>query len=528
MRVFLGLFVAVAAFAQHHDMKPPAEKPVVLYKGLGAWRHPIATKSAEAQRFFDQGLSLLFGFNRYEALRSFKKASELDPSAVMAYWGMAAAQGPYINMDGDPSFDLKGACSAIEAGRKVAAAAPERERAYLNAVATWCPAYEPATHTAAIQAVAEKWPDDLDAQTLWAEALMIPHRWKWYSASGDPAPGMPQAERLLESVLRRWPEHAGANHYYIHAVESSQTPERAIPSAQRLMGVVPWAGHLVHMPGHIWLVMGDYETAASLNERAAAVDREYMAASNVTIGTYTPYYIHNLHFVVYARWMQGHRAGAIKAADEIAAAAGPLMQMMPEMADAFLTQTVFARVRTLAWDDVLKMPQPSEKLPATTTVWHYGRALAFLAKGDRAAASKERAAFEAMSAKVPADAPWGQNKAGDVMRLAREIVAARFGEDAITHLQKAVTIQDGFTYDEPPAWYYPVRETLGAELVRAGRAAEGETVLREGLRRSPRNGYMLFGLMEALKAQGKDFEQVKREWEAIWAKSDVKLSLGAM
>jgi tetratricopeptide (TPR) repeat protein len=528
MRVFLGLFVAAVAFAQHHDMKPPAEKPVVLYKGLGAWRHPIATKNAEAQKFFDQGLSLLFGFNRYEALRSFKKASELDPSAVMAYWGMAAAQGPYINMDGDPSFDLKSACSAIEAGRKVAGGATERERAYLNAVATWCPSYEPATYVAAMKSVADKWPDDLDAQTLYAESLMIPHRWKWYSAAGSPAPGMQDAERALEGVLRRWPEHPGANHYYIHAVESSPNPERAIPSAQRLMGVVPWAGHMVHMPGHIWLVMGDYETAASLNERAAAVDREYMAASNVTLGAYTPYYIHNLHFVVYARWMQGHRADAIKAADEIASAASPLMAMMPEMADAFLTQTVFARVRTLAWDEVLKMPRPNEKLAATTTVWHYGRALAFLAKGDRAAAAKERAAFEAMAAKVPADAPWGQNKAADVMKVAREVLTARFGEDPIAHLQKAVEIQDGFTYDEPPAWYYPVRETLGAELVRAGRAAEGETVLREGLRRSPRNGYMLFALMEALKAQGKDVDEVKREWEAVWAKSDVKLSLGAL
>jgi len=214
-------------------------------------------------------------------------------------------------MDGDPSFDLKGACSAIDAGRKVAAGGTARERAYLEAVATWCPEYQPAAYAAAIKGVAEKWPDDLDAQTLYAEALMIPHRWKWYSAAGEPAPGMADAERTLEGVLRRWPEHPGANHYYIHAVESSRTPERAIPSAQRLMGVVPWAGHMVHMPGHIWLVMGDYETAASLNERAAAVDREYMAASNVTVGTYTPYYIHNLHFIVYARWMQGRRAEAI-------------------------------------------------------------------------------------------------------------------------------------------------------------------------------------------------------------------------
>lgn len=527
MRIIVGLVVAGMGFAQHHEMAPPAEKPVVLYKGLGAWRHPIATKSPEAQKFFDQGLSLLFGFNRYEALRSFRKASELDPSAVMPYWGMAAAQGPYINMDGDPSFDLKGACSAIDAGRKMAGAAPDRERAYLEAVSTWCPEYRPAEYVKAISGVTMRWPDDLDAQTLYAEALMIPQRWKWYS-EGRPAEGTAEAERLLEGVLRRWPEHAGANHYYIHAVESSPNPERAIPSAQRLMGIVPWAGHMVHMPAHIWLVMGEYELAATLNERAGAVDREYMAASNVALGSYTPYYIHNLHFVVYARWMQGHRAEAIKAADAMSAAAGPMTAMMPEMADGFLAQTVFARIRTLAWDELLKMPEPSEKLLATRTMWRYGRALALLAKGDRAGAAKERAVFDGLAEKVPADAPWGQNKASEVMKLAREVLSARFGEEAVLRWRRAVDLQDKLIYDEPPAWYYPVRESLGGELLRAGQASQAETVFREGLQRSPRNGFLLFGLMEALKAQGKDFAQVKLEFDTVWAKSDVKLSIAAL
>jgi tetratricopeptide (TPR) repeat protein len=529
MRIVFFIFVLGSlAWAQQHEMKPPAEKPVVLYKGLGIWSHPITTKNPEAQKFFDQGLALLYGFNRYEALRSFRKASELDPSAAMPYWGMAAAQGPYINMDGDPSFDLKGACAAIEAGRKAAGNAPARERAYLDAVSTWCPEYRPADYIAALKRMAAAAPDDLDAQTLYAESLMIPVRWKWYSADGQPAEGVPECERVLEAVLRRWPDHPGANHYYIHAVESSPTPERAIPSAQRLMGIVPWAGHMVHMPGHIWLRTGDYEMAASLNERAAAVDREYISATNIPMGSYTPYYIHNLHFIVYARWMQGHRAQAIQAADAMSAAAGPMADMMPEMADGFLAQTVFARARTLAWDEVLRMKQPPDKLAAMNAIWRYARVLALLSKGDRKGAARERDAFDEARKKVPADAPWGQNKAGDVMALAVEIVAARMGEDAVAHWRKAVEIQDGFVYDEPPAWYYPVRESLGAELVRSGRAAEGEAVLREGLLRSPRNGFMLFGLMEALKAQGKDFAEVKREFDVVWAKADVKLSLGVL
>jgi tetratricopeptide (TPR) repeat protein len=521
IRMSVGILLATAiASAQ--------EKPVTLYQGLGAWRHPIATKSADAQKFFDQGLALLYGFNRYEALRSFRKASELDPVAAMPYWGMAAAQGPYVNMDGDPSFDLKEACAAVDSGRKTAGAAPERERGYLEAVANWCPEFRPAEYIRAMKALAEKWPDDLDAQTLYAESLMIPTRWKWYSGDGHPAEGMPEAERALESVLRRWPEHPGANHYYIHAVESSPTPERAIPSSERLMGVVPWAGHLVHMPAHIWLALGEYGTAADVNERASDVDREYMAATNIAEGSYTPYYFHNLHFVVYARAMQGHRADALKAAETIASVAGPMAQAMPEMADYFVAQGMFARVRTLAWDAVLKMPQPGEKLPIATSIWHYGRALALLAKGDRAGANAARASFEQVAGKVPADAPWGNNKAAEVMKLAREVVAARFDENALAHWRSAVEIQDGLTYDEPPAWYYPVRESLGAELVRSGKAAEGEAVLREGLRKSPRNGFMLFALMESLKAQGKDINEVKREFDAVWAKSDVALSLGVL
>ena len=530
MRTLVGIcLLAVAGFTQHFDINAPVEKPVVLYKGLGTWKHPIATKVGDAQKYFDQGLALLYGFNRYEALRSFRKANELDPAAAMPYWGMAAAQGPYVNMDGDPSYDLKGACVAVAAGNKVVAAGtPTREREYLQAVGSWCPEYKPAEYIAAMKTLAEHWPDDLDAQTLYAESLMIPQRWKWYSADGHPAEGVATAERVLEGLMRRWPDHAGANHYYIHAVESSPTPERGIPSAQRLMGIVPWAGHLVHMPAHIWLVMGDYELAASVNERAGAVDREYMTASNIGLGTYTPYYVHNLHFVAYARWMQGHRAQALQAADAMAAAATTMAGMMPEMADAFLTQTVFARVRTLAWDEVMKMPAPPEKMLATTAIWHYARTLALLAHHDRAGAVKERVAFERAAGKIPADASWGQNKARDVMTLAREILAARFGEEAIAHWQNAVEIQDGLTYDEPPAWYYPVRESLGAELVRVGRAAEGEAVLREGLRRSPRNGYMLFGLLEALKAQKKDTAEVQREFDVAWAKSDMKLSLAVL
>ena len=533
VRCVFCLFTAALGPAQSQEMKPPAETPVALYKGLGAWHHPIAARNAETQKYFDQGLALLYGFNRYEALRSFRRAAELDPTAAMAWWGMAMATGPYINMgtEGDGDLDSKAACRAVEAGLKIPGAAP-RERAYLEAAATRCPEYKPDVYIAAMKSLANHYPDDLDAATFYAESLMVPVRWHWYSHNGEPAAGVLEAERTLEQVLRRWPEHPGANHYYIHAVESSPTPERAVPSAQRLMGVVPWAGHIVHMPAHIWLVLGEYEWAASVNERAAQVDREYFAQSHV-MGAYHMYFVHNLHFVTYARSMQGRRAQTVQAAREMVEAIMPAADAMPEMADAFLAVALLAQVRVQAWDEVLKTAQPADKFLSQTATWRYARALALLAQGDGTGAAREREAFEAARRKIPAERPWGMNSTGDVMALATEILAARFSAtpaEALPHWAKAVSLQDGLGYDEPPAWYYPVRESLGAALVRAGRGGDGEEVFREGLKRSPRNGWMLFGLMESLKAQARTegMAELQRELDSAWAKADVRQTLDAM
>jgi tetratricopeptide (TPR) repeat protein len=506
------------------------EKPVALYPGTGVWKHAIQTSSPEAQKYFDQGLALMYGFNRYESLRSFRKAAELDPKAPMPHWGIAMATGPYINLDGDPTYDMKASCSAVDAAMKLNFAS-ERERAYLQAVQTRCPEYKaPDAYITAMRSLAERWPDDLDAVTLYADSLMIPVRWHWYANDGSPAKGMPEAESALESVLRRWPDHPGANHLYIHAVESSRSPERAIPSAQRLMGITPGEGHMVHMPGHIWLVMGDWEAAATVNERAAEVDRQYFATTHVTDGSYPMYYVHNLHFIAYARTMQGRRAAGLKATADLAASLAPMAQAMPEMADTFVPVPWFNLLRLGEWDAILKLPQPEPALKISTALWHYARALALLSKGNRAAAQRERDAFEVARKDAPKESAWGQNPTAPVLTLASEILAARLAGDAVTHFQRAVELQDGLVYDEPPAWYYPVRESLGAALLKAGKAAEAETVFREGVRRSPKNGRMLFGLMESLKAQHKleQAEWVRKEYEAAWAKADVKLSLAEM
>jgi len=505
------------------------ENPVALLKGLGPWTHPIATGNPEAQKFFDQGLNLAYGFNRYEALRSFRKAAELDPHAAMAYWGIALAQGPYFNMDGDPSFDLKGACAAVDSGLKIADA-PERERAYLRAAATWCPEFHSKAYSDAMRELSRAYPDDPDALTIYAESLLIPSRWHWYSADGTPAEGVREGERALEEVLRRWPQHPGANHYYIHAVESSPSPERAVASAQRLMGIMPAAGHIVHMPGHIWLVLGEWQTAVEVNERAVEVDREYFRKTNVTGGSYEPYYLHNLDFILYARTMQGHRAEALHAIDELGNAVAPMARSMPEMADAFSAVPMLTLARYREWDRILKLPEPGATLKSSRLVRHYARCLAFVAKRDRKSAEAEFAAFEKSREGIPEDASWGQNKARDVDTLASQVLVARLASspsEAVSHWQQAVEMQDRFTYDEPPAWYYPVRESLGAALLRAGEPAKAESVFREGVRRTPHDGWMLFGLLESLKSQKKqqDAYWVKRELDAAWAKSDVVLRL---
>jgi hypothetical protein len=348
MKRSIVLIVCVAATSaaqhSHHD----AERPVYLLPGLGIWKHPIATKSPEAQKYFDQGLVLLYGFNRPEASRSFKRALELDPGAGMAQWGVSTALGPYLNMDMDPGLDVKGSCAAAQAGLKMTGIATQ-DRDWLTAAAARCPDYsDPAKYLEAMRRLATRYPDDPDAQTWFAESLLLPVRWKWYSNDGKPANGVPEAERVLEGVLRRYPDHPGANHLYVHAVESSPTPERGVASAQRLMGIVPAAGHIVHMPGHIWLALGDYNTTIDVNERAAQVDREYFARTG-TMSVYYMYYLHNLQFIVYTRSMQGRAAETRKAVAQMVDAA----KSMPDFADFVGFTVSVMQIRIGDWDALL-------------------------------------------------------------------------------------------------------------------------------------------------------------------------------
>ena len=527
--IVAAVFGAVLCLGQHQHPAIGSEKPVALYPGLGIWKHPISTSKPEAQKFFDQGLVLMYGFNRYEAKRSFQKALEIDPQAAMAQWGIAMATGPYLNMDMEPNLSLKDSCAAAEAGLRIPNITPT-DRAWLEAAATRCPDYsDPSKYVSAMRQLAQRFPDDPDAQTWYAEALMVPVRWRWYGIDGKPAEGEEEAERVLQSVLRKFPDHPGANHFYIHAVESSPTPERAVPSAQKLMGIVPAAGHMVHMPGHIWLVLGDFRTTIDVNERAAQVDREYFAKTGV-IGDYYPYYLHNLSFILYAQAMQGRTPETKKAIADYREALRPMEQAMPEMAAVFSLFVTMTQIRMGLWDELLATPQPKSTNPLLLTMllamWRYGRAMALASQAKGAEAAVERQEFEKQRKLVNRDEPWSTNKLGDVMDLASACLDARLDGSA-EKWKKAVEIQDRLAYDEPPAWYYPVRESLGAALLRSGDAAGAEVVFREGLRRSPNNGRMLFGLLESLKAQQKTeaVAWVEREFQTAWKGADVPLRL---
>ena len=521
---------------EQHAHSMPDPKSAMLLEGMGDVHHPITTSNPEAQKFFDQGLALIYGFNREEAVRSFRRAAELDPKAAMPYWGMALGVGPHINMDVDSDVQPAAGYESIQKALSLESATSAGERALIEALAKRFSADPKAdernlsiAYRKAMSEVARNYPDDLDAATLYAESIMCLSRWDYYNNNGSAKDGTDELVAVLETVLRRDPYHLGANHYYIHAVEASPNPERALPSAARLMGLAPAAGHLVHMPGHIFLRTGDFSQTVFTNVRAVQADKDYVKQTNAAPGVYTMGYAsHNIHFIVVGAAMQGRFAEAKKAADELAAYIAPGIDVMPPMVDYFGVNPLLVLYRFNRWDDILKLSEPSSKLQMTTVLWRFARCVALASKGKLSEAREEQRAFEAVLAKVPADYQIGFSSVQTVMRVAKSIIEAKLAGDdrtAVEHWKRAVAAQDALRYNEPPDWFYPVRESLGSALLRAGRASEAEAVFREDLKQNPRNGRSLFGLMKSLEAQKKssDADWVRREFERAWKFADVQL-----
>jgi Flp pilus assembly protein TadD len=512
-------------------------QPVQLLPGLGTHHHPIATKSPEAQKFFDQGLALAYAFNRAEAARSFRRAAELDPSAAMPWWGVSFSLGRHMNMDLDQDVDAASAFAAIEKARSLMVSAPENEKVYIEALGKRCsgaanqdgPRLDD-EYASAMRQLAARYPDDLDAQTLFADSLLNRRRYHWYSAEGHPEEGSEEVLRVLTSVILRDPEHYYAHHLYVHELDTSPHPEYALDSAHALHRLTPGAGHLVHMGGHIFMSVGDLEMAARVNEEAAAADREFFKRAPASDIYRYGYYGHNLHFIVRARTEQGLYTDARRATDLLITQAADLAASMPDMSDYYSPNRLFLLLRFARWDDVLAEPAPDSRMILTAALRHYARALAYAGKGERARSLEEQQAFSAARAAIPQQTMFLFNPADKIMNIAALVLEARLATNANSAIpiwRRAVEAQDALSYDEPPAWYYWIRQSLGAALLRSGRAAEAEPVFREGLRRSPRNPRLLFGLWMCLEAQGRssDAGWVQREFAASWRGGDPASSL---
>jgi hypothetical protein len=530
--ILLVFLVSGVAFADH-DKNLPA-RPATLMAGLGRHHHPVATGSEEAQKFFDQGLMLLYGFNHDESARSFARAAELDPNLAMAYWGLALVKGPNYNLDANEE-QWKAAHAALEKAQKLAVKAPEPERDYIQALGK---RYSPdpkadrkqlaVAYKEAMGELARKYPDDLDAATLYAESAMNLRPWKLWSLDGKPAEGTEEILAVLESVLRRNPEHPGANHYYIHAIEASSHAERGLPCAQRLQSLVPAAGHLVHMPSHIYIRVGDYAAAARSNEQAIAADQAYIKKYDVK-GDYPMMYLsHNILFLTAAHCFQGRGADAKKAGDQLAEHVGHHLEEMPALEGYLLIQPIVL-VRFNRWDDVLAAKLPDEKRPVSRAMWQFARTFACLAQGKVEEADRERREFLERKKAVPKDAKVSDvNTAEDVLGIAEAVLDAKLAlarDDrprALELLRQAVKREDALNYGEPPDWMLPVRETLGAVLLVGGNAAEAEKVFRAGLVQHRRSGRCLLGLRESLAAQKKEYAArlVDQEFRVAWQNAD--------
>jgi tetratricopeptide (TPR) repeat protein len=517
-----------------------------LFDNIGAHHHPVTTKSERAQRYFDQAMALLYNFNHTEAIRSFKAAQEADPTCAMAFWGEALAYGPHVNAPMFPQ-NVAPANAALSKAVALAAGASARERAYIEALATRYPAepvddrssYDKA-YAAAMAKVAAAYPDDHDAATLHAEAIMDTTPWDYWQSGGKPKPEMATAIALLESVMLRQPSHTGANHLYIHAVEAGPSPHLAEAAADRLSDAVPALGHLTHMPAHIYLRVGRYEDAIDSNIRAVAADERYIA-SCLAQGFYPGvYYPHNVHFLWQAQLLTGRSAKAIESARKVGEyAVSPLCNTPVVEAPRFRHLVLVTWARFAMWDKILAEPSPGAdaEFVVDRAAWRYARALAHLAKGNTAAAVAESAAFTA-EATSEAAAKAAENPyfpVRQVLKVAGHLIDGRIAEakgdkaKMISELTAAVDAQDKMPYMEPPFWFYSARQTLGAALLRAGDAKGAEAAFRGDLQVFPRNSWGLLGLSESLRAQGRkvDADSVHREFAAAWEHADTKLDLAS-
>ena len=520
---------------------PPASKPIAskgaaLYSGFTGYARKVTTASSEAQAWFDQGIQLLYGFNHDEAIRSFEKAAEIDPKCAMAWWGSAYACGMHIN---NPEMGEEQSKLAYEAAQKAAAALDNEtplERALVRAVSE---RYEMPTpkdrkplnqrYADAMERVWHAFPNDPDVGALFAESLMNLQPWDLWTGAGVPKGRALEIVAVLERTLAKFPNHPGANHFYIHAIEASPWPEKGVEVAERLLKLVPGSGHLVHMPSHIFMRVGRYRDAAESNQQAIKVDEAYLAVAPPP-DFYSVYFMHNLHFLTYCAMMEGRYQTAIDAARKIQAQIPPeFLKKYVTVADGFTPTALHVLIRFGKWKEILAEPEPEEWRLLSRAERHFARSIAFTQLGELANAKKEIEQMDEVAKGFTDQWKLGNNPATSVIAIARLMaqgeLAFREGQadKAFDLLRQAIKLEEALSYDEPPGWMQPVRHALGALLLADGRAQEAEAVYRADLIRHPNNSWSLLGLKQSLEKQGKtsEAEALAPKVAAAWSRADI-------
>jgi tetratricopeptide (TPR) repeat protein len=553
------LVVALAAIAvaaglfygrRTSDQPPPPPSPAVvapigatLLEGLGEYSFPVTSSHPEVQRWFDQGLMLTYGFNHDAAERTYLKATELDPDCAMCWWGAALVLGPHVNSGMDPANNQK-AWQRLQRAIELAPRASEREQAFIRALSARYAENPPddrrpldeAYAKATGQLVAERL-DDLDAAAFHAEALMDLQPWDYYDEQLQPKGNTAEIISILESVMARDPDHAGALHLYVHAVEASEDPQRGAAAADRLRELIPGSGHLVHMPAHIYARVGRWHDAVIANQKAIEADDAYLAMCRGNVqGLYPLGYVpHNHHFLWFAASMEGASGIARDAALQTAARVNlPELMRQPGFAGLqhYWMTPWFDRVRFGRWDEIAAEANPAPDLPYVTAIWHYAQAMAALRQARLEDAATHYAALSTLAADPVMETltVWDRYPLSHAVHIAERTVSAELAlargdhRTAIAALREAVLIEDAIPYDEPPGWHAPVRQTLGVVLLSANQPVEAESVYREELRRNPSNGWSLRGLAASLRAQKRNDEAAEAEQQlaAAWANADVQ------
>jgi len=530
--ISLGCEVTTVTAATPHV----EETPVPLIDNLGTLHHPVTTRSKQAQRYFDQGLRLIYAFNHAEAVRAFEEAARLDPSAAMAYWGIALALGSNSHVPMTKKQERR-AMAALQKARSHSTHVSAHERGYIEALSKRYNAKGQPRKTLekayadAMRLVWRQYPDDPDAGVLFAEGMMGLRPWDFWTEKGRPRPGTGDILSTLESVMVKYPDHPGACHYYIHVVEASPTPERALACAERLPGLMPGAGHVVHMPAHVYLRLGRYHESAEQSAHAGVVEHKYWAGGNEPEGYAAESYAHTLHFLWASLVMEGRRNESMKVAREL-----PMIVTEDEgrkdmVKSLYLSTPIWSMIRFGQWSDLLREPAPPKNLRLHQGLWRLGRGLALAGTGRLSGAEAELAVLSGLAKQLGRYRTSHETIERTVLKIAESLlsgeVALRQGKhvDAINTFNDAVVLEDGLPYSESRLWAIPVRHYLGAALLAAGRQGEAEKVYRTDLARHPRNGWALFGLMQSLHAQNKtqEAEAMEGQFTRVWGYADVTL-----